>query len=72
MDTYLPITIGVFWGIVMVYNGYRSFNPTIDDLKRKRDERNRQSEFNIEAGRQMQANDEWEERCLKEGKILPK
>jgi hypothetical protein len=72
MEHGLPFTIMALFGLGISYNVYRGFNPTIDDLRHKKEREERSYKFNLEVAKIFQDNYEWEERCLKEGKILPK
>jgi hypothetical protein len=71
-DRITPILTLSFVGGLIGYSVYREFNPTIEDLKRRKQEKENQSKANLALGQASLANDEWERRCLEAGEILPR
>jgi len=71
-EQYMPSLFLTAFGLVISYNIYRTINPTIDDLRYKKDQRDLASKRNLEIAESLREQDEWEERCLQAGKILPR
>lgn len=63
----------IIFGAVAIfgYQVYRSCNPTIKDLIEKKETMTRHCEYNKNLGKEIDKINDWEERCLSAGMILP-
>lgn len=57
--------------ILYGYQAYRLYNPTIEDLIEKKRQNERRVVYNANVAAQIDKENEWEERCLAAGMILP-
>jgi hypothetical protein len=67
MEFVIMGSLAIFYG----YHMYRSYNPTIEDLIEKKRQNERRMAYNASIAAQMDKENEWEERCLAAGMILP-
>ena len=70
INHYGPLAVLTIMGFTMGYQLYKEFNPTIDDLKKRKELREQEGINNVLIGINASNHLQWEEECIQAGKIL--